>query len=1475
MATLSNYQLGDLLGRGASGNVYRALNFLTGETVAIKSISLLSLTPSLLPDIMSEIDLLKNLNHPNIVKYKGFARDKENLFIVLEYCENGSLQTILKKFGKFPESLVAVYISQVLQGLIYLHEQGVIHRDIKGANILTNKDGSVKLADFGVSSRATAPLADSGDAEVVGSPYWMAPEVIEQSGASTASDIWSVGCVVVELMEGKPPYGDLAPMQALWRIVQDEGMRVPEGASPIVKDFLYHCFQKDPNLRVSAKKLLRHPWMLSVKISAESSPSSPLSLKNESELKEKAKPSEEETEKNSKDEGLKVPERDENSGSGTVRAKKPMTVYDQAVQRVQEWNEALNGKPLLPLHFNYGADRSQLSPKQAQPASPSPSPENNPSPPAPNANEANPTPLSPYSHSLPYRRRRQRRHIRRAIRRGGGPGLLTKNFMVSDVLNRAKEEEGGEKWDDDFAEDITLSKLPSRKDEPQAADEINQKTVRPLRESLPLKEAPKALEPLLEKPLTSEPSSGKHVSSDDDYSDMAFGDNEKALETKFAQLKLKAKTRRGIMHPDDIHKIPLSPISKQTPTKPPVRSVSNPTPPSTLPIPPSPRPGIPGRSSPSSRQNSLRGKAKVGEEVEEQMKKYTENEEEEWEDVFVGNNSHLSHHSKTLPRSLHLTAPTSSTLSLSTTTPSTPGFPQSGAYEEEDSEQDPFAEIDDDFENVGEDDMEANVVRDKRATLMAAVGRLIDGLDPHKSAFELKGVCDELLDLMENTTPEMGLESHFVTHHGMMAVLEVLESRLSREVAVRLLRLVNLIVGSDVEMLESFCLIGGIPVIIPYTSKKHSLEIRLEASTFIQHLTASPLTLQMFISCRGLRILVELLDEDYVANSSLVGSALEGIKEVFELQSPTPRNDFVRMFVREGVIDPLSTALLAILKDLKGSYVEEEKEKDAEEMAVYELANRAVGVLLLFCQVAQADGRVQEAFAVRTIMIRLLKACGLLPRKLLITAIKAIKHLSTSPQLIEVLQNSNAMDILVELLGKSIKGSHSNEICSHLFQTIYSMTRLSKSRQEEAASSGIIPLLKRVIQNKSPLKQFALPILCDLANAGKGSRRLLWQNDGLRLYLDLLQDPYWRVSALDSILSWMQDETARVEDVLLEQDSCDSLAMCFVQASGVSFEGILDPFLKILRLSTSLTSSLSHPPFFSRLSDSLERSSKAVTKLNLLRLTKAICESHPDRQTLVERFSLADIVERLSRQDGAVLVRELAKEVLPGLLFGSDVPDLGGEVVREELDARDGSFRSSRGKSDGRREGVKTSSQLRRTLSENVVSDALHPHTRPEPHVPPVPSVPSTISRATGSGSTRHGASSSISTFSSSSSGSSRGAHRVSLRPVSHTNNASLSSSLSSSTSTSTPLSSRGRISPLPPLTSPRPYPQPSSSFPQPMLVPLADKDAVKGAAEKPKHKRRISRSQLKDMQWQTDENGNVRKDLGRVGNRLSRFTIE
>ncbi len=296
---LAHYSLGDCLGRGAFGSVYRGLNWMTGETVAVKQIGLSNIPESELGEIMSEIELLRNLKHPNIVKYKGSEKTVDHLYIILEYCENGSLHHICRKFGKFPESLVGVYILQVLQGLVYLHEQGVIHRDIKGANILTNKDGSVKLADFGVATK-TGALTDYA---VVGSPYWMAPEVIDQSGATTTSDIWSVGCVVIELLEGKPPYSDLEPMPALFRIVQDDCPPLPESASAVVKDFLLQCFQKEANLRASAQNLLRHPWMASARKQLEQMRS-----------------------------------------GGSMRTTLP-TAHEEAVKSVQEWNQILQDPP--------------------------------------------------------------------------------------------------------------------------------------------------------------------------------------------------------------------------------------------------------------------------------------------------------------------------------------------------------------------------------------------------------------------------------------------------------------------------------------------------------------------------------------------------------------------------------------------------------------------------------------------------------------------------------------------------------------------------------------------------------------------------------------------------------------------------------------------------------------------------------------------------------------------------------------------------------------------------------------------------------------------------------------------------------------------------------------------------------------------------------------------------------------------------
>jgi hypothetical protein len=263
------YRLGEELGRGAHGRVFRGLDTRTGEQVAVKQIALDRIPPGRLAAVEGEVDLLAALSHENVVRYVGSLRTRAHLYIVTELAEAGSLAAAVRptRFGPFSEALAALAVRQVLAGLAYLHDQGVVHRDIKGANILATAAGAVKLADFGVAARlGAAGGADEGGAggeaaAPAGTPYWMAPEVVELRAATPAADVWSVGCLAVELTTGAPPYAELQPLSALYNIVQDAHPPLPAGASARMRDFLLACFRKDPAERPSARALMAHPWV--------------------------------------------------------------------------------------------------------------------------------------------------------------------------------------------------------------------------------------------------------------------------------------------------------------------------------------------------------------------------------------------------------------------------------------------------------------------------------------------------------------------------------------------------------------------------------------------------------------------------------------------------------------------------------------------------------------------------------------------------------------------------------------------------------------------------------------------------------------------------------------------------------------------------------------------------------------------------------------------------------------------------------------------------------------------------------------------------------------------------------------------------------------------------------------------------------------------------------------------------------------
>ncbi|KAJ4705993.1 Mitogen-activated protein kinase kinase kinase [Melia azedarach] len=258
----SLWKKGKLLGRGTFGHVYVGFNSDSGEMCAMKEVTLFDDAKSKesAKQLMQEIALLSRLRHPNIVQYYGSKTVGDKLYIYLEYVSGGSIYKLLQDYGQFGELAIRSYTQQILSGLAYLHSKHTVHRDIKGANILVDPNGRVKLADFGMAKHIagqSCPLSFKG------SPYWMAPEVIKNSnGCNLAVDIWSLGCTVLEMATTKPPWSQYEGVAAMFKIGNSKELpTIPDHLSDDGKDFIRQCLQRNPSNRPTAAQLLEHPFV--------------------------------------------------------------------------------------------------------------------------------------------------------------------------------------------------------------------------------------------------------------------------------------------------------------------------------------------------------------------------------------------------------------------------------------------------------------------------------------------------------------------------------------------------------------------------------------------------------------------------------------------------------------------------------------------------------------------------------------------------------------------------------------------------------------------------------------------------------------------------------------------------------------------------------------------------------------------------------------------------------------------------------------------------------------------------------------------------------------------------------------------------------------------------------------------------------------------------------------------------------------
>ncbi|KAK7341329.1 hypothetical protein VNO80_24255 [Phaseolus coccineus] len=1358
--TLDNkYMLGDEIGKGAYGRVYKGLDLENGDFVAIKQVSLENIAQEDLNIIMQEIDLLKNLNHKNIVKYLGSSKTKSHLHIVLEYVENGSLANIIKpnKFGPFPESLVALYIAQVLEGLVYLHEQGVIHRDIKGANILTTKEGLVKLADFGVATKLTE--ADVNTHSVVGTPYWMAPEVIEMAGVCAASDIWSVGCTVIELLTCVPPYYDLQPMPALFRIVQDEHPPIPDSLSPDITDFLLQCFKKDSRQRPDAKTLLSHPWIQNFRRVLQSSLRHSGTLRNIEE-DDSADAEVSGGYHKSAYEGSSVEKEDSSKelSSGAAHGSKSHEDNASVPNERTEKADHVPSDQVLTLAIR---EKSFL---QTGSSKLSPNREGGNSEPIGDHEISNAKDLhevmmngevgSPQSRVMASKTEGKDSSVNNGNKsfafgpRGQDNGSLKAMKMPTTVegneLSRFSDPPGDAYLDDLFhaldkqpgevATEASTSTSTSHmvKGNTSRIDGGKNDLAKELRATIARKQWEKESEigqannggNLLHRVMIG-------VLKDDviDIDGLVFdeklpGENLFPLQAvEFSKLvgslkpeesedvivsacqkligifnqrpeqKIVFVTQHGLLPLTDLLEVPktrvicsvlqlINQIVKDNTDFlenaclvgliPAVTSFAVPDRPREIRMEAAYFLQQLCQSSSLTLQMFIacRGIPVLVGFLEADYAKYREMVhlaiDGMWQVFKLQQSTPRNDFCRIAAKNGILLRLINTLYSLNESTrlasssagggfsidgsaqrprsgildPTHPYINQNEAFLSSADQQDPPKLR----RGVLDHHLEPSHPSSSNPRRSDANHSMDDGLSQEKNSTQTPressaGALKERADVesrqrisTNRTSTDRPPKSTEPSSNGLSVT-----GATHQEQVRPLLSLLDKEPPSgrfsgQLEYVRQFSGLERHESVLPLlhgSEKKTNGELDFLMAEFAD------------VSQRGREN--GNLDSSARVSHKITPKKLgtlsssEGAASTSGIASQTASG----VLSGSGVLNarPGSATSSGLLSHMVSSLNAEVAREYLEKVA---------DLLLEF---AQADTTVKSYMCSQSLLSRLFQMFNRVEPPILLKILKCINHLSTDPNCLENLQRAEAIKYLIPNLELK-EGSLVSEIHHEVLNALFNLCKINKRRQEQAAENGIIPHLMQFITSNSLLKQYALPLLCDMAHASRNSREQLRAHGGLDVYLNLLDDELWSVTALDSIAVCLahDNDNRKVEQALLKKDAVQKLVKFFQSCPERHFVHILEPFLKIItkssRINTTLAVNGLTPLLIARLDHQ-----DAIARLNLLRLIKAVYEHHPQPKKLIVENDLPEKLQNLigERRDGQVLVKQMATSLLKAL----------------------------------------------------------------------------------------------------------------------------------------------------------------------------------------------------------------------------------
>lgn len=1140
------YKLIRVIGKGGWGVVHLAEDIQGGNReVAVKQVKMAGIPQQELKGMMNEISLLKSLSHENIVQYIDSLQTTTEFYIILEFVDRGSLSDILRNTGRFSEKDIAIYMSQVLCGLQYLHEQGVIHRDIKGANILSTKDGVIKLADFGVATKGA-------DDTVIGTPYWMAPEIIELQGASTKSDIWSVGCTVIELLTGKPPYFDLAQMTALFRIVQDETPPLPE-ASPPCLDFLRNgCFKKQVNFRKSAEDLLQHKWIKNNQLEKKGgapAKEDPKKKVTGGATKDSPKPA------TPKDK-TKPDEKKTKSGESD-KTKKHTTGDKKAAHNKKKSTSSKSSG-----HGSSGTTKKTGTVKKDKDHNKD------------KHHHKNTTGKKDLAGSLDKKSQK--------LKKDSPPPKLAVRTVAKSASNESSDDwdspqpipkipqqsESSDDWDAPKVQAPKIN-LPTQSTEAGKGDGSSSDWDSPRKPSVPSQSLAALFKQL------------KDTSSEDDW------DNPKAagLASNLAKLKPGGGGPLAGLSWDS--------SSDETPIKPPA---------------PSKQPETPGPAAP---QSNLKKALEILADNKE-----SESDSDSWGE-FTGKFGKDDEAADDI-------------LAILKKKRNFEVWDDESSSEEDD---DDFARPTTSNNQDYHDKILVNQVSEK---IDASISQIL-----LKSA-NTKQLCEDLVQIF--STPQNQEQKAIFKQKGVVPLIEMLEVS-SIDNIHSILQVIHAIIKDYKEIQQTFQIMAAIPALLqfwgskPGTTDIYSNEVREETVTIFENMfkTIGDDFLGNFISNGALPAIRGLLEptSSYQSNKRVCLYGIEMIYTVLNTKAslgvPLKKNDYCRLWARAALFPALNKTLQNVVND--------------SDTAVRDKYSFLISEILV--EVSRTDNVVRRIFADSVEPI--LAVWEKLPSKPLLNILKAFKEFSQEPSSLEILQKHGAIPKILSLLASrntnpSITPMHT----SYLVQTLYQLCIFCPSRQSEAVKGGMIPHLKELIDSKSTCKDFALPVLCEIAHS-KDLIEFLWEHDMCNYYIKLFEQEAWQEHALKAIAVWSSADP-RVSHALVQGKNIKRLHTLFknftsavesqssdqIEAFSASFESIV--------VSKEVVLALINNQFVPTLKDTIPTMAP-VARLKLVKVLSTIYEHAPNKQKLMNDFALKAYVKNLEASDPAVMVRKVARDL--------------------------------------------------------------------------------------------------------------------------------------------------------------------------------------------------------------------------------------